>query len=69
VAIENEETLALRRAVERLPEEYRRIVLLRFEDERTFEEIGRLTGQSERAARHLWTRAMVRLRREMDGPS
>jgi RNA polymerase sigma factor (sigma-70 family) len=59
----------LHRAVERLPDEYRRVVLLRFEDERTFEEIGRLTGQSQDAARHLWTRAMVRLRREMDGPS
>jgi RNA polymerase sigma-70 factor (ECF subfamily) len=69
VAIEHEQTLALHRAVERLPQEYRRVVLLRFEDERTFEEIGRLTGQSERAARHLWTRAMVRLRQEMDGQS
>jgi RNA polymerase sigma-70 factor (ECF subfamily) len=69
VAIEHEETLALHRAVERLPDEDRRVVLLRLEDEQTFEEIGRLTGRSADAARHVWARAMVRLRREMDGQS
>jgi RNA polymerase sigma-70 factor (ECF subfamily) len=69
VAIEHEETLALHRAVERLPDEDRRVVLLRLEDEQTFEEIGRLTGRSEDAARHVWARAMVRLRREMEGQS
>jgi RNA polymerase sigma-70 factor, ECF subfamily len=69
VAIEEEESLALHRAVERLPDADRRVVLLRLEGEQTFEEIGRLTGRSPDAARHVWARAMVRLRREMEGQS
>jgi RNA polymerase sigma-70 factor, ECF subfamily len=69
VAVEQEETLALHRAVERLPDEDRRVVLLRLEGEQTFEEIGRLTGRSPDAARHVWARAMVRLRRDMEGQS
>ncbi len=67
VAIEHEQALALRRAVERLPDEYRRVVVLRFEEERSFEEIGRLTGRSADSARKVWSRAMVMLRREMEG--
>jgi RNA polymerase sigma-70 factor (ECF subfamily) len=66
VAIEQEEALALRRAVERLPEDYRQVVVLRFEDERSFEEIGRLTGRSADAARKVWARAMERLRQEWE---
>jgi RNA polymerase sigma-70 factor (ECF subfamily) len=69
VAIEQEENLALYRAVERLPDEDRRVVLLRLEGEQTFEEIGRLTGRTPDAARHVWARAMVRLRRDMEGQS
>ncbi len=69
VAIEQEENLALYRAVERLPDEDRRVVLLRLEGEQTFDEIGRLTGRSPDAARHVWARAMVRLRRDMEGQS
>jgi RNA polymerase sigma-70 factor (ECF subfamily) len=69
VAIGQEETLALRRAVEGLPDLDRQVVLLRLEDEQTFDEIGRLTGRSPDAARHVWARAMVRLRREMEGQS
>jgi RNA polymerase sigma-70 factor (ECF subfamily) len=67
VAIENEQVLALRRALERLPEDYRRVVVLRFEEERSFEEIGRLTDRSPDAARKLWSRAMERLRQEWEG--
>jgi RNA polymerase sigma-70 factor (ECF subfamily) len=69
VAIEQEQTLALRRALERLPEDYRRVVVLRFEDERSFEDIGRLTGRSADAARKVWARAMERLRQEWERPS
>jgi RNA polymerase sigma-70 factor, ECF subfamily len=67
VAIEHEQALALRRALERLPEEYRQVVVLRFEEERSFEEIGRLTGRSPDAARKVWSRAMERLRQEWEG--
>jgi RNA polymerase sigma-70 factor (ECF subfamily) len=67
VAIEHEQALALRRALARLPEEYRRVVVLRFEDGRSFEEIGRLTGRSPDATRKVWSRAMERLRQEWEG--
>jgi RNA polymerase sigma-70 factor, ECF subfamily len=69
VAIEHEQALALRRALERLPEEYRRVVFLRFEEGRSFEEVGRLTGRSPDAARKVWSRAMERLRQEWEGQS
>jgi RNA polymerase sigma-70 factor (ECF subfamily) len=66
VAIEHEQVFALRRALERLPEECRRIVILRFEEGRSFEEIGLLTDRSPAAARKAWSRAMERLRQEWE---
>jgi RNA polymerase sigma-70 factor (ECF subfamily) len=66
VASERERALALRRALNRLPEEYRRVVILRFEEERSFDEIGRLTDRSPDAARKVWSRAMERLRQEWE---
>jgi RNA polymerase sigma-70 factor (ECF subfamily) len=65
-AMADEQALALRRALDRLPEEHRRVVVLRFEEERSFEEIGRLTGRSPDAARKIWARAMERLRQEWE---
>jgi RNA polymerase sigma-70 factor (ECF subfamily) len=67
MAVAHEQALALRRALERLPEDYRRVVVLRFEEGRSFEEIGRLTDRSPDAARKLWSRAMARLRQEWEG--
>jgi RNA polymerase sigma-70 factor, ECF subfamily len=67
LAMEREEALALRRALERLPEDYRRVVVLRFEEGLSFEEIGRLTDRSPDAARKVWSRAMERLRQEWEG--
>jgi len=68
-AIEREQALALRRAVDRLPEEHRRVVVLRFEDGLTFEEIGQITDRSADAARKIWSRAMERLRQEWEAPT
>jgi RNA polymerase sigma-70 factor (ECF subfamily) len=68
LAMEHEQVMALRRALERLPDEYRQVVVLRFEEGRSFEEIGPLTGRSADAARKVWARAMERLRREWEGP-
>lgn len=67
IAMEHEQALALRSALERLPDEYRRVVILRFQEERTFEEIGQLMDRSPDAARKLWCRAMERLREESEG--
>jgi RNA polymerase sigma-70 factor (ECF subfamily) len=60
-----EEAEALRRAVERLPEEYRRVIELRHQEGLSFDDIARRMGRRVAAARKLWYRAVGRLRREM----
>jgi RNA polymerase sigma-70 factor (ECF subfamily) len=69
MAIEHEQAALLRRALERLPDEYFRVVVLRFEEGRSFEEIGRLTKRSPDAARKVWSRAIERLRQEWESAS
>jgi RNA polymerase sigma-70 factor (ECF subfamily) len=66
VAIEREQSAALRQALTLLPEDYRRVVCLRFDEGRSFEEIGELTDRSPAAARKVWARAMERLRQEWE---
>ncbi len=48
-----------------LPEHYQRVILLRFHEECSFAEIGRLMDRSEDAAQKLWDRALVLLRRKL----
>jgi RNA polymerase sigma-70 factor (ECF subfamily) len=67
-AMEHERAEALERAMASLPEDYRRVILLRYQDEQTFQEIGRLMARSPNAARKLWLRAVERLQQEMDKP-
>jgi RNA polymerase sigma-70 factor, ECF subfamily len=69
LAIEQEQAAALRHALGRLPDEYLQVVVLRFEEKRSFEEIGQLTGRSPAAARKVWSRAMERLRQEWENAS
>ncbi len=61
-----EESVALHHAIERLPEEYRRIIQLRYQDGRSFEEIAIMLGRSANAARKLWVRAIDRLQEDLD---
>jgi RNA polymerase sigma-70 factor (ECF subfamily) len=67
-AMAHEHAEAVRRAMERLPEDYRRVLLLRYEQERSFQDIGRLLGRSANAARKLWLRALERLQQELGSP-
>jgi RNA polymerase sigma-70 factor (ECF subfamily) len=67
VAMEHEQALALRAALDRLPDDYRRVIALRYLEERSFDDIGRLMDRSPDAARKLWARAMERLREEWEG--
>jgi RNA polymerase sigma-70 factor (ECF subfamily) len=62
-----EQAEALQRALARLPEDYRRVVVLRYREARSFEEIGTLMNRSADAARKLWARAMEQLREEWTG--
>lgn len=66
-AIEREQREELQKAISRLPEDYRRVISLRYQEERTFEEIGTLMGRTPEAARKLWSRAMDRLKSEWGG--
>jgi RNA polymerase sigma-70 factor (ECF subfamily) len=67
LAMEREEAEAVTRALERLPEEYRRAITLRHQENRTFEEMGRLLNLSASGARLLWLRAVERLNQELEG--
>src|SRR5262249_56518354 len=66
-AMAHEGAEALRRALDRLPEDHRRVITLRHREQRSFEEIGPLLGRSADAARKLWARAVERLRQELEG--
>jgi RNA polymerase sigma-70 factor (ECF subfamily) len=68
-AVVQEQTKAILRALERLPAEYRQVILLRYEQELPFEEIGRVMGRSSNAVEKLWLRAVERLRQELETPS
>jgi RNA polymerase sigma-70 factor (ECF subfamily) len=67
-AAHREQVAALMAALERIPEDYRRVVLWHQYDRLTFEEIGRRLGRSAEAARKLWSRALIRLTEEL-GPA
>jgi RNA polymerase sigma-70 factor (ECF subfamily) len=66
-AVANEQALALQQALERLPEDYRQVLLWRYQEQLSFEEIAQRLGRSANAARKLWARAVERLEQEM-GP-
>jgi RNA polymerase sigma-70 factor (ECF subfamily) len=67
-AMAKEQAEALDRALQRLPPDYRRVITLRHQEQRSFEDIGNLMQRSPNAARMLWLRAVERLRRELDQP-
>jgi RNA polymerase sigma-70 factor, ECF subfamily len=60
-----EQTAELSRAMDRLPEQYRKVLTMRYQQERTFEEIGREMGMTFSAARKLWLRAVLALQQEL----
>jgi RNA polymerase sigma-70 factor (ECF subfamily) len=66
-AMAHEQAQALQRALERLPEDYRQVITLRYQEERSFEEIGAQLKRTPNAARKLWARALERLQEEMEG--
>ena len=67
-AMEREQDQALQAALGRLPEDYRQVITLRYQEQLPFEEIGRLLQRSPEAARKLWARAVERLHEELDPP-
>ncbi len=64
-AMTEEHAAALRRALERLPDEYRQAIVLRSQEGLPFEEVGLRLGRSPNAARKLWLRAIESLQQEL----
>ena len=64
-AVTREEKETLEAALARLPEDYRRVLELRYNQDRSFAEVGAALGRSEESAKKLWLRAVRRLRREV----
>ena len=65
-AVTNEAQTSLEVALENLPTEYRQVILYRYQEERSFAEIGDLMNRSPEAARKLWARAVERLEKEVN---
>jgi RNA polymerase sigma-70 factor (ECF subfamily) len=63
-----EQAQRLRLALERLPDDYRRVITLRYVEQASFEEIGRRMDRTPNAARLLWLRAVERIKLELRDP-
>jgi RNA polymerase sigma-70 factor, ECF subfamily len=63
--IRHEQQLLLARALERLPEDYRQVILLRNLQGLSHDEVAQRLGRQPGAVRMLWVRALARLRQEM----
>jgi RNA polymerase sigma-70 factor (ECF subfamily) len=64
-AVRHEQSDALQQGLARLPEDYRAVLLLRYREGHSFEEIAAVMGRTGNAVRKLWARALERLREEM----
>ena len=65
-ALAREAEVEMARVLGWLPALYRQVIHWRHWEQRSFEEIGRLTGRSAEAARQLWRRALEQLQHFVD---
>lgn len=65
VAVHREETDLVQGILRKLPECYRQVILWRYQDGRSFDQIGQALGMSANAARKLLVRAIVRVQQEL----
>jgi RNA polymerase sigma-70 factor (ECF subfamily) len=66
-AARHEQAAWLARALERLPTDYRDVLVLHHLEGCDFPEVARRLGRSVEAVKKLWARALARLRRSMGG--
>jgi RNA polymerase sigma-70 factor, ECF subfamily len=69
LVVGEESDCLLEQALERLPEEYRRVIHFRYREDLSFEQIGSALGRTPNSARKLWARAIERLKRELRATS
>ncbi len=65
MVLAQEQAQKLQCALERLPDDYRQVLLLRYQEQRPFEEIAGQMNRSANAVRKLWMRAVERLQDEL----
>lgn len=66
--VAREQHLQLAQVLDRLPDEYRQVILLRNLQELPYEEIAQRMNRKPGAVRMLWVRALARLRDEIAAP-
>ena len=66
-AIAHEQADVVKQALQRLPEDYQRVITLRYQEHHSFDDIGRIMGRSVNAVRKLWARAVEQLQHELEG--
>jgi RNA polymerase sigma-70 factor (ECF subfamily) len=64
-AMAGERALAVAAAIARLPDDYRQVIALRYQEGRSFDQIAALMQRSDNAVRKLWFRAIERLEQEL----
>jgi len=69
ILMRGEQHDVIRQALDRLPADYRQVLTLWQEEDRTFAEIGKLMKRKPNAARMLWVRALKQLQRELEARS
>jgi RNA polymerase sigma-70 factor (ECF subfamily) len=68
-AARREQAVLLAEALEKLPEDYREVLILHHLEECNFPEVARRMGRSVEGVKKLWARALGRLRRSLGGGS
>jgi RNA polymerase sigma-70 factor (ECF subfamily) len=68
-AARREQAVLLAEALEKLPEDYREVLILHNLEECNFPEVARRMGRSVEGVKKLWARALGRLRRSLGGVS
>jgi RNA polymerase sigma-70 factor (ECF subfamily) len=64
-AVRREQAVLLAQALERLPEDYREVLVLRHLEGLSFAELAQRMGRTVDSVKNLWTRALARLRRAL----
>lgn len=67
--VKREQGVLLAQVLERLPEDFREVIILRHLEDLPHEEVARRMGRSPGAVRMLWVRALARLRTELQSIS
>jgi RNA polymerase sigma-70 factor (ECF subfamily) len=63
-----EQSVLVADALDRLPPDYRDVIVLRQLEDLTFPEVARRMGRTEDSVKNLWARALARLRHVLDDP-